>query len=205
MTVAGIIDYGAGNIASVHHALSAVAGRVIRVTCAADLPPCSHLVLPGVGAFGAAAACLAGLDVLDELRERVLVRGTPLLGICVGMQILAEQGTEFGLHRGLGWIPGTVRLLDVREAGLPLPHIGWSSLIGMDRSPLFRGIEPDSTFYFLHSYHVDIPPGGPDTVQAQYGMRFVAAFSRGSLHGVQFHPEKSQRDGLRCLQNFLRC
>jgi imidazole glycerol-phosphate synthase subunit HisH len=203
VSVAGIVDCGAGNVASVHHALSAVAGRVVRVTAAADLDGCTHLVLPGVGAFGAAMERLRALDLIDALRERVLVRGVPLLGICVGMQILAEQGTEFGIHQGLGWVPGTVRRLAAGEAGLTLPHIGWSGLIGLRSSPLFRGIEEDATFYFVHSYCLEVPAGRLDTVQAEYGERFVAAFSRGNLHGVQFHPEKSQRDGLRCLRNFL--
>jgi glutamine amidotransferase len=203
VSVAGIVDCGSGNVASVHHALDAVAGRVVRVTRAAELDACTHLVLPGVGAFGAFMGRLDALGLADALRERVLVRGVPLLGICVGMQVLAEQGTEFGPHRGLGWVPGKVRLLAAREAGLSLPHMGWSGLTGMGRSPLFRGIAEDATFYFVHSYCLDAPAGSLDAVEADYGERFVAAFSRGSLHGVQFHPEKSQRDGLQCLRNFL--
>lgn len=194
-----ILDYGSGNVRSVFNLCSLLTGRVSVSNDAAVIADATHLILPGVGAFGAAMRKIGETIPLDALREAVLVRRTPFLGICVGMQVLAERGFEFGEHKGLGWIPGTVQKLTTT---LPLPHIGWNSIEAARLSPLIEGMK-GSDFYFVHSF-VFTPASSESAVAVtDYGTRFASVIAQGNIFGVQFHPEKSQKAGRQLLTNFL--
>ncbi|MEM6533234.1 MAG: imidazole glycerol phosphate synthase subunit HisH [Myxococcota bacterium] len=198
----GIVDYGSGNFGSVWNAGLRLGLSQVAIRGPQDVKRCSHIVLPGVGAFGAAMDRLATSEldrlVIDEARAG----RRPILGICVGMQILADLGCEFGSHPGLGLITGTVERIQVPST-MPLPHMGWNSVEMQGDSPLFDGIDGEPALYFVHSYH--LVPTDPAVIAATatYGHPIVAAVSQGSLHGVQFHPEKSQEHGLQLLHNFV--
>jgi glutamine amidotransferase len=197
VTVA-LIDYGAGNLHSVANALNAAGARDIAVTDDPDVvAKADRIVLPGVGAFGACAAALRSVDgMADALEQRVRREGAPFLGICVGMQLMADAGEEMGEHRGLGWIPGRVRHLTPGDPTAKVPHMGWNDVRPSSPHPL---IEPGEA-YFLHSYAFE----GDDVVATtDHAGPVVAAIARDNLAGVQFHPEKSQRYGLDLLARFL--
>lgn len=200
----GLIDYGTGNVGSVRNALEFLGVPTTPVTRPADFDAVSHLILPGVGAFGAAMNRLRQLDLLDSLRDQILVRQKPFLGICVGMQILATMGTEFGDQPGLDVVPGRIERLDLLSPGLPLPHVGWNSLTLVRPDPLFTGLPEHPDVYFVHSYGLPAAPNPDIAATCDYGGEFVAAVQRDRVFGVQFHPEKSQRAGLRILANFCR-
>ena len=197
MTIA-LIDYGAGNLRSVHNALIAAGAGDVTVTADPDIvAKADRIVLPGVGAF---AACMLGLSEIDGLIEaldqRVRGDGAPFLGICVGMQLLADAGEEHGKHRGLGWIGGTVRAFDPAP-GLRIPHMGWNDVIPAASHPVIAQGEA----YFLHGYHF---ANTADVLAASsHGGTFTAAVGRDNMIGVQFHPEKSQAYGLATLERFL--
>lgn len=199
-----IIDYGVGNLFSLKSSFAAI-GADTAVTSDPDtLRRAEKLVLPGVGAFGDAAALLAR-DGLDKLVREEAGSGKPLLGICLGMQLLFDYGTEYGEHRGLGLIPGGVR--DIREvipAECKVPHIGWNALrFPKDRpvSPLFRHIREGDCVYFVHSFAA--MDCGADTIAtAEYGADLTAAAAKGNVYGTQFHPEKSGAVGLNILRAF---
>jgi glutamine amidotransferase len=200
-----VIDYGSGNLRSAAKAL-ATAGGDVRVTSdPSDVAKAGRIVLPGVGAF---ADCRAGLDALpgmvETLEETVRAKGRPFLGICVGMQLMAEAGLEHGRHPGLGWIAGDVINLSPRgDMALKIPHMGWNELRLSRLHPLFAGIEDGAHAYFVHSYHLALTNPGDLLAAADYGGPVVAAIARDNMLGVQFHPEKSQAMGLRLLANFL--
>lgn len=202
MATIGLIDYGAGNFASVLNALEYLGLDTIRVAEPGHLQGATHLVLPGVGAFAAAMRRLEASGLIDALREDALVRRKPFLGICVGMQLLARTGKEFETCPGLGWIEGSVEKIDTGASGLRLPHIGWNSVHAKRDSPLFRNLGDPATFYFVHSYHL-LPADADATIATcRYGSDVVSVVGKDNVFGVQFHPEKSQRDGLRLLANF---
>jgi glutamine amidotransferase len=196
MSVA-LIDYGAGNLHSVHNALKAAGAERLVITADPDVvTKADRIVLPGVGAFGACARGLREVDgLIAALEQRVLDAGVPFLGVCVGMQLMASRGEELGTHRGLGWIPGTVRHLPA-SPGVRVPHMGWNDVIPAVDHPL---IEPGEA-YFLHSFAFD----GADVIATtDHGGPVTAAIGRDNLAGVQFHPEKSQRYGIALLERFL--
>jgi glutamine amidotransferase len=200
-----VIDYGSGNLRSAAKALAAAGGDVRVTSDPADVAKAERIVLPGVGAF---ADCRAGLDALPgmvaTLEETVRQNGRPFLGICVGMQLMAEAGLEHGRHPGFGWIPGDVINLSPRsDAALKIPHMGWNELRLSRLHPLFAGIEDGAHAYFVHSYHLALTNPGDLLAAADYGGPVVAAIARDNMLGVQFHPEKSQAMGLRLLANFL--
>ncbi|MDE3060650.1 MAG: imidazole glycerol phosphate synthase subunit HisH [Pseudomonadota bacterium] len=203
-----IIDYGSGNLRSVAKALERVADdpSSIRVTRSPDeVAVASHIVLPGVGAF---ADCMAGLKALPGMREamskQVLERGTPFLGICVGMQMLFERGHEHGTHEGLGWLRGEVMSLENRtDAPLKIPHMGWNELRMTRPHPLLNGIRGGDHAYFVHSYHAQCGDAYDVLATTDYGQIVTAVVGRGNIMGTQFHPEKSQETGLQLLKNFL--
>lgn len=196
-----ILDYGSGNVQSVYNLISTIAPTAQISNQPETIRAASHLILPGVGAFGASMEKIRSRIPIDVVEEVVLHGGRPLLGICVGFQVMADTGLEFGEHAGLGWLGGEVRRLETGE--LPLPHVGWNNIELARPSPLLDGIRPDEDFYFVHSYAM-VPAQQDDVVaRTEYGQSFVAMASRGNLHGVQFHPEKSQRAGRRLLENFL--
>lgn len=195
-----LIDYGAGNLHSVHNALKAVGADVMVTDDPATVRGASRIVLPGVGAFGACMDRLAAIeDMADALRDRVLGEGVPFLGICVGMQLMAEYGVEHGRHDGLGWVAGRVAKLEAAQ-GVRVPHMGWNSVMPAGPESLVRQGEA----YFLHSYAYT-PDRSSDAVRAvtDHGGEVVAAIQTGSALGVQFHPEKSQAYGLDLLKRFL--
>lgn len=205
-----IIDYGSGNLRSAQKALARVAGELasetkIEVTAEPGVAASAQrIVLPGVGAF---ADCMAGLSsipgMVDALRSAVLDRGVPFLGICVGMQLLASTGREFGEHAGLGWIAGEVVRLAPHDAALKIPHMGWNDLHQLRSHPLLTGIAQGADVYFVHSFEFKTRDRSDVLATADYGGAITAAVARNNIAGVQFHPEKSQAVGLRFLRNFL--
>jgi imidazole glycerol-phosphate synthase subunit HisH len=198
-----VVDYGVGNLHSVRHALELVGGDVVVTTRPDDLRDAERIVLPGVGAFGECARRLRDSGFVEPLAHEVRGRGKPLLGICVGMQLLAREGHEMGVHAGLDWVGGVVRRLDVDDAGLKVPHVGWNDVEPETDSPLFKGFRRDSTFYFTHSYHLVLDDTSALAASCDYGVRFTAAVLAGNVVATQFHPEKSQETGLKLLENFL--
>lgn len=199
----GIIDYGSGNFGSVWNAVSSITADIVKVTTPGELGQCSHIILPGVGAFAAAMSKIVQMGISEELIKQVLEKKVQFLGICVGMQILAEIGREFEECKGLGLIKGSVEKIDVDTKKYPLPHIGWNSLIDSANSPLFAYMEEDPTFYFVHSYQLICREQGIKPVLCEYGIKITAALSKENIHGVQFHPEKSQNNGIQLLKNFI--
>lgn len=192
-----LIDYGAGNLHSVHNALKAAGAEGLAITADPDaVAKADRIVLPGVGAF---AACAAGLraipGMVDALEQRVRHDGAPFLGVCVGMQLMAETGEEHGVHPGLGWIPGTVRAL-APAPGIRVPHMGWNDVIPAVDHPLIEAGEA----YFLHSFAFT---GDSVLATTEHGGPVTAAIGRDNMAGVQFHPEKSQRYGIALLERFL--
>ena len=200
-----MIDYGGSNLRSVQKALEAV-GADVRVTADPDeVRRAAKLVLPGVGAFGAGMAALRGRG-LDAATREVVHAGALLLGICLGMQFLFDASDEMGRHTGLGLIPGLVTRFpaDLRAGDRPLkvPHVGWNEIDHDATHPLLAGVAPGAHAYFVHSY-VCVPADPSDVLaRADYGGPFTAIVGRGRVLGIQFHPEKSQRVGLRILSNF---
>jgi glutamine amidotransferase len=197
----GVVDYGMGNRRSVEKALSHVGARPLISSDPQVLAAAPGLVLPGVGAFPKAMQNLAARELIELLRERVAA-GTPVFGICLGMQLAFDSSEELGGAAGLGLIPGSVRKLQAGELKLPL--IGWSEVSFTQPSPLMSGLPSRCAFYHVHSYTVH--PDDPQDVlgTADYGERFASVVQRGSFYGAQFHPEKSSAAGLQMLANFVR-
>jgi len=206
-----LIDYGSGNLRSAEKALARAAiesstGHSIIVT---DDPAVARaaerIVLPGVGAF---ADCMRGLNALpgmvEALKEAVLQSGVPFLGICVGMQLMAEVGREFGDHRGLGWIEGDVVRMEPSDPSLKIPHMGWNELRIARAHAVFADLAPGAHAYFVHSFVMRPKHFNEIIVTADHGGSFAAAVGRDNIVGMQFHPEKSQELGLALLSNFLR-
>ncbi len=198
-----VIDYGMGNLRSVAKALETVGADVLVSSNTDDIRKAERIVLPGVGTFGEGMKNLKELNLVEALSEEILGKGKPFLGICLGMQLLAHEGHENGLNHGLGWIPATVKPFDFRDNALKVPHMGWDDVnIDLD-SPLFAGLSNQPVFYFVHSYHL-IPEKSDMVIgTCHYGMDFVAAIQRENIFATQFHPEKSQENGLRLLENFI--
>jgi len=197
-----VIDYGSGNLRSAAKALAAAGADVKFSAEAADLASAEHIVLPGVGAFADCRAGLARLPGMIEMLEKVVHRaGRPFLGICVGMQLMADAGLEHGRHPGLGWIAGEVVHLAPRP--VKIPHMGWNELTLARAHPLFAGIADGAHGYFVHSYHLRLADPADLLASCDYAGPLTAAVARDNMAGVQFHPEKSQATGLRLLANFL--
>ena len=204
-----IIDYGSGNLRSAAKALEKAAGEldgtVTVTTEPSELTSASHIVLPGVGAFPDCREGLVAVDgMIEALADQVCVRGKPFLGICVGMQLMAEKGLEHGETPGLGWISGEVVPIAPTDPTLKIPHVGWNNLSFSTRShPVLARIKNGAHAYFVHSYHLDARD--PDEVLAEtdHGGSVTAIVGRDNMIGTQFHPEKSQRTGLQFLESFL--
>ena len=202
-----LIDYGSGNIASAAKALGRAAEGRQQITVTADpqiVKSADRIVLPGVGAF---ADCMRGLaampGMIEALNQSVIRNGRPFLGICVGMQLMATAGREFGTHPGLDWIKGDVVKLAPADPALKIPHMGWNEIELVENHPLFAGLEAGANAYYVHSFQMK--PANRATLLAttSYGGAVTAAIGRDNLVGTQFHPEKSQAVGLRILANFL--
>lgn len=199
-----MIDYGAGNLHSVHNALRAAgAGHVTVTADPALVRAAQRIVLPGVGSFGACWEGLSGIPgMIEALEERVLKQGIPFLGICVGMQLLSTVGREFGDTPGLGWIAGEVKLIARTDPAIKVPHMGWNEVALAPHQREHPLIE-DGEAYFLHSYHFQPDDGRDIAAMTDHGGGLVAAVARDNILGVQFHPEKSQAYGLKLLTRFL--
>jgi glutamine amidotransferase len=208
VSLTALVDYDSGNL---HSALKAFermaaetgAGRVVVTAEPEVVAQADRIVLPGDGAFAACRAALAAVPGLTEaIGEAVTLRGRPFLGICVGMQMLATTGHEYGETAGLGWIAGDVRR--IAAPGLKVPHMGWNDLV-IDRAhPVTEGIGTGDHAYFVHSYAMEVADRADLVAHADYGGPVTAIVARGTVVGTQFHPEKSQRTGLRLIANFLR-
>ncbi len=202
-----IIDYGSGNLRSVAKAFERAAngGRIDVITDPKAMVDASHIVLPGVGAF---ADCMRGMESIPGLREQltreILEKGKPMLGICVGMQMLFDEGHEHGVHAGLGWIRGKVVPLTPKDTQLKVPHMGWNQLRVRHPHPLLEGLSAENHAYFVHSYHAQCENPADVVAETEYGGPVTAVVARANITGTQFHPEKSQSTGLRILENFLR-
>jgi imidazole glycerol-phosphate synthase subunit HisH len=201
-----IIDYGAGNLRSVVNAFQAVGHSPQVTNDPSELAKAAGIVLPGVGAFGDGMASLRRLGLVEVLAEQVLGQGKPYLGICLGMQFLAQESYEHGVHQGLGWLPGTVQRIIPASPRFRIPHIGWNDVQTVGACPLYQGLDPEPIFYFVHSYHLVVDEDYRQAVTATccHGADITASVSLKNIYGVQFHPEKSQREGLLLLANFAR-
>ncbi len=196
-----IIDYGVGNTQSVFNAISKLDCRVRISDRLADIRNADALILPGVGAFDEAMKNFDQRDLRTVLESEVIAGGKPILGICVGMQMLSEYSEENGHHSGLGWIPGSVRKI-VSPSGYSVPHVGWNDVAVHMEAPLFARARSSFHFYFDHSYHFQCEKKYVGAF-CSYGIEIVAAVQKENIFGVQFHPEKSQLSGLRLLKSFL--
>jgi len=207
MQTVALIDYGSGNLRSAEKALVRVAEGRAEIAVTDDpetIARADRVVLPGVGAF---AACMSALEarpgVIGAMTEAVTRRGAPFLGICVGMQLLATRGLEFGETAGLGWIEGDVKKLEPADPAIKVPHMGWNTLTDVADHPLFAPLADGAAVYFTHSFAIFPKDSADVTAYVEHGGRFPAAVARGNVAGVQFHPEKSQKPGLALLQRFL--
>lgn len=199
----GIIDYGSGNVLAIMNILKQ---RKIAHFLSADpkeLEKADRYILPGVGAFDPTMENLTNSGIVDSLNEQVIEKGKKILGICVGMQLLAE-GSEEGNRAGLGWIKGSVRHIDASKLNAPphLPHMGWNSIKLSGSRSLFSNIDIDRGFYFLHNYYFDATKAENVSAYVNYGVDMPCAVERDNIFGVQFHPEKSHSNGMQLLINF---
>jgi glutamine amidotransferase len=197
-----IVNSGICNLTSVLNAFEYLSMDAEIVDVGTKLDRFSHLVLPGVGAFMQGMQKLKGRG-LDEAIRREVEKGKPLFGICLGMQLLASKGEEFGITEGLGLIPGDITKMELSAPGLKLPHVGWNDVSYPRSSILWKGIEEHSSFYFIHSFAYTHIPDEYVIGICEYGDRVVAAVQKGHVFGVQFHPEKSQKPGLQLIRNFV--
>lgn len=200
-----IVDYGVGNIQAFMTMFKHLGMPAERALFDEDLADASHLILPGVGHFDHAMKRLNDSGMRPALENLVMGKRVPVLGICVGMQMLADDSDEGGLP-GLGWVPGRVRSFanHPQAAALPMPHMGWNDVQPVAKTPLFAtGFDNSPQFYFLHSFYFDADDKADVAATAHYGMDFDAVVSRGHIHGVQCHPEKSHRWGAQLLKNFV--
>ncbi len=207
-----VVDYGSGNLQSAARATERAAldaGLAVSVQISGApgvVAAADRIILPGQGAF---ADCRAGLmavpGLFDAITEGVVVKGRPFLGICVGMQLMAREGREFGIHPGFGWIDGVCEAMVPATPGLKIPHMGWNDLtVTQPEHPVMRGVVTGDHVYFVHSYHLTGVPADQVLATADYGGPVVAVVGRDNRIGTQFHVEKSQRAGLTMLANFLR-
>jgi len=195
-----ILDYGSGNVASVYNLLNRLNYKAKISNNSSDIKDSSHIILPGVGAFGTSIEKIRTKIETDLLENEVKIKKKPFLGICVGMQILADRGFEFGEHDGLGWIEGTVEKIKAKV----LPHIGWNSIHIKKQSPIFSNIENLKDFYFVNSYAFNVKDKNLIISETNYGKTFCSAVQKDNIFGVQFHPEKSQKTGQLLIRNFLK-
>jgi glutamine amidotransferase len=199
---AGIVDYGLGNLRSVAGAVERLGWTSVVTSRADELARCDKLLLPGVGAFGDGMRNLHDRGLVGPLTTMAMDEGKPLLGLCLGAQLLVSESEEFGKHAGLGWIEGSVRGIE-QGKGLRVPHVGWNELRQVGESVLFDGLADGALFYYVHSFVIEPADRSVVKGETDYGRPLTAVIERGNVYGTQFHPEKSQLDGLTLLGNFL--
>ena len=195
------MDYGSGNVMSVYNIITYLGYNAIISNTTHDIQSATHIILPGVGSFSATLEKIKSKIPLTALENEVIHKSKPFLGICVGMQLLADKGNENGEHNGLGWITGIVEKLEINN-NFSLPHIGWNNVIPKKESQLFQGLKDINDFYFVHSY---VLKTNDKHVLAEtcYESNFCSAVQKENIYGVQFHPEKSQKVGQQLLKNFF--
>lgn len=203
MNAVVIVDYGMCNLDSISRAISECGGSPTVTNNPADLKGADRIILPGVGAFPDAMDNLKKHSLDDALGEQILNHKVPFLGICLGMQLMAETGLEGGETPGLGWIKGAVKRFEPDSPQTRIPHMGWNEVDAKTDHPLFKDIDPGKDFYFVHSYHLDCQNPNDILATTPYCTGFASAVGRDNLFGVQFHAEKSQRVGFQLLANFL--
>ena len=206
-----IIDYETGNLKSVSKALELASNNVLKrsnieiINSAKDLNNFDKVVLPGQGSFKQCFQSLNSIHgILDGLRDFVTVKKKPILGICVGMQLFSSFGDEDGGSDGLGWIEGKVKKISLKDLSLKLPHMGWNNIQISSNSKLLNGINNDSHFYFVHSYSFDVDEKKYVSATTNYSSEIVSAIEKENIFGTQFHPEKSQANGIKILENFVK-
>jgi imidazole glycerol-phosphate synthase subunit HisH len=199
-----IVDYGMGNLGSILNMLKKVGSKAIITTKADDIWAAEKIILPGVGAFDTGIKNLEALNLLDVLNEKVLKKKTLTLGVCLGMQLLTRRSTE-GILPGLGWIQGeTIHFqFDPKEAHLKIPHMGWNTISIQKNHPLVAGLDDESRFYFVHTYHVVCEQPEDILLTTHYEYPFASGVQHGNVMGTQFHPEKSHRFGMQLFRNFV--
>jgi glutamine amidotransferase len=200
-----VVDYGMGNSGSILNIISRIGAEAILSSKASEINTAEKLVLPGVGAFDRGMDQLRGLGLVDALNEKVLVKKTPILGICLGMQLFMK-GSEEGDSEGLCWIDGhSIRFrCDPPYENLKIPHMGWNTLELCKPTSIFDDTDPEMRFYFVHSYHVECADRSDVLTTTRYGIDFVSAVKKDSILGVQFHPEKSLRWGIQVFRKFVQ-
>ncbi len=203
MKKVAIVDYGMGNLDSIARAVEECEGTPILTNDIRDLKTANKIILPGVGAFADGMANIRKLGIDRILRQEVIERRTLLLGICLGMQLLATTGFEGGKTEGLGWIEGEVKRLESKQSIDKIPHIGWNEVAFTQSTPLFKDIPTGKDFYFVHSYHFICKREIDVCARTPYCGYFISAVCKENIFGVQFHPEKSQHFGLKIIRNFL--
>lgn len=197
-----IVDYGMGNLQSLFNAVRYLGFDVTISGSNAAIRDAAKLLLPGVGAFGKAMEAIRHRGLEEPLHDAVLRQGKPVLGICLGMQLMARTGEEHGIHEGLGWLDASVvRFLSA--PGLKIPHTGWNDVVPRRSHPVFAAAAEERVFYFVHSYHMRCSDNRDVLATCRYGVDFVAAVARGNIVATQFHPEKSQDNGLQLLARYL--
>jgi glutamine amidotransferase len=199
-----LIDYGMGNLGSILNMLKKVGAQTTASSAIDVIRGADKLILPGVGAFDSAMRNLRDLGLLPLLDEKVIKNKTPILGVCLGMQLFTKRSEE-GILPGLGWIDSeTIRFQPSRDqANIKIPHMGWNTVKVNQESALFSGMDQESTFYFVHSYYVVCREESDILTTTHYGNDFVSSLVRGNIAGVQFHPEKSHKFGMKLLRNFV--
>jgi glutamine amidotransferase len=202
----GIVDYGIGNLLSVKNAVEYIGEDVETIDQPSDLEKADRIILPGVGAFGDCVENLNRRGFAGILHHLVHEKKKPIIGICVGMQMMAKFGHELGKHEGLGWFDGEVVKLNPNDKALRVPHVGWADVVYKPKSPLFGGLRGTPDFYFVHSFYMKCANEIEVDAYYDYGpdLKVTACVRKNNVFGTQFHPEKSQEHGLKILENFIK-
>mgnify|MGYP001281519794 CR=1 FL=1 len=195
-----ILDYGSGNVASVKNLLDHLKFKNVISNKIEIIKKSTHIILPGVGAFGAVMKKIKKNIPLKILENEVLIKNKPFLGVCVGMQLLADKSEEFGNHKGFGWIKGSIKKIRSNK----LPHIGWNDIIVKKNSQILNNLEDYKDFYFVNSFYFDSKEKENVVAETKYGHNFCSIIQKKNIIGVQFHPEKSQKAGQVIIKNFLK-
>lgn len=198
-----IIDYGMGNLFSVQRAFEKCGSDAVIIDNPLALRDAEHIVLPGVGAFPDAMLNLKKGGWIEELSRAAIEKEVPLLGICLGMQLLAEKGYEMQECAGLGFVPGEIVMLEQKEKQERIPHVGWNEIEKKNEHPLLAGIADETNYYFVHSYHFKVKSEENVVAVTPYCGEFVSVVAKDNIVGTQFHPEKSQKAGFKLIKNFL--